>query len=93
MSQNFHTSYVETLGKLETQYCKLKVSFGSFIFFMDNTVLSKQLSSLIQKVYMVQPCFGFLLLGYTTYFVIVHMYYGIFCFLSGSETTAPEWFN
>ncbi|XP_074190545.1 microtubule-actin cross-linking factor 1 isoform X19 [Rhinolophus sinicus] len=24
MSQNFHTSYVETLGKLETQYCKLK---------------------------------------------------------------------
>lgn len=27
MSQNFHTSYVETLGKLETQYCKLKVSF------------------------------------------------------------------
>ncbi|PNI52383.1 MACF1 isoform 14, partial [Pan troglodytes] len=24
MSQNFHTSYAETLGKLETQYCKLK---------------------------------------------------------------------
>ncbi|XP_066229000.1 uncharacterized protein [Saccopteryx leptura] len=24
MSQNFHTSYVETPGKLETQYCKLK---------------------------------------------------------------------
>ncbi|XP_077788005.1 microtubule-actin cross-linking factor 1 isoform X19 [Podarcis muralis] len=23
MSQNFHTSYTETLGKLETQYCKL----------------------------------------------------------------------
>nr|XP_034975642.1 microtubule-actin cross-linking factor 1 isoform X16 [Zootoca vivipara] len=23
MSQNFHTSYMETLGKLETQYCKL----------------------------------------------------------------------
>lgn len=28
MSQNFHTSYVETLGKLETQYCKLKVSLS-----------------------------------------------------------------
>lgn len=26
MSQNFRTSYTETLGKLETQYCKLMVS-------------------------------------------------------------------
>ena len=32
MSQNFHTSYVETLGKLETQYCKLKVSFDQLCF-------------------------------------------------------------
>lgn len=50
MSQNFHTSYVETLGKLETQYCKLKVSFDSFVLYMDNLVPSKQLSSIIQKV-------------------------------------------
>lgn len=26
MSQNFRASYTETLGKLETQYCKLMVS-------------------------------------------------------------------
>lgn len=26
MSQNFRASYAETLGKLETQYCKLMVS-------------------------------------------------------------------
>lgn len=26
MSQNFRASYTETLGKLETQYCKLLVS-------------------------------------------------------------------
>lgn len=52
MSQNFHTSYVETLGKLETQYCKLKVSFFdqlSHVLFMENLVPSKQLFSLIQR--------------------------------------------
>lgn len=44
MSQNFHTSYVETLGKLETQYCKLKVSFDEFFYvlFMENLVPSKR---------------------------------------------------
>lgn len=29
MSPNFRASYTETLGKLETQYCKLMVSLGA----------------------------------------------------------------
>lgn len=51
MSQNFRTSYAETLGKLETQYCKLKVSFCrfSYVLLIQSLVSPNQFSYLIQK--------------------------------------------
>lgn len=79
MSQNFHTSYAETLGKLETQYCKLKVSFCRFSYILLIESGSPQ-SALFpnSEISWFGPVLVFCLLGYIIYYALIHMYYNIF---------------